>query len=81
MVAVWLPNGCHHNEVVYITDSEKIIEYETHIEDMLHAIQDRLDELNGRDLNDFEQGRHLALTEVFEIIHTRHQMILEVIAG
>ena len=63
-----------------MTDSEKVIHYELHIEDMLHAIQDRLDELRGKDLDDFEQGRQLAFTEMFEIIHTRHQIILELIA-
>lgn len=63
-----------------MTDRDKIIQYETHIEDMLHAIQDRLDELNGKNLDDFEKGRKLAFTEMFEIINTRHQIILELIA-
>lgn len=63
-----------------MTDSEKIIEYEIQIADMLHAIQERLNELEGKELDDFQQGRHLAFTEMFDIINTRHKMILELIA-
>ena len=62
-----------------MTDSEKVIEYEIQITDMLHAIQDRLNELKGKDLDDFEKGRELAFTEMFEIVNTRHQIILELI--
>lgn len=53
--------------------------YETQIEDMLKAIQERLDELSGKTLDDFDQGRQLAFTEVFEIIKTRHQIIIDVL--
>lgn len=63
-----------------MSDKDKVIEYELQIEDMLHAINERLSEFeDGEDLNDFEQGRQLAYTEIMEIIRTRHQMILEVL--
>ena len=59
---------------------EKVAAYEMHIEDMLHSIMERLEELNQKkDLSEFEQGRQLALIEMMEIIRTRHQMILEVL--
>ena len=59
-----------------MTDKDKVIEYELQIEDMLHAIRDRLRELKEQwPLNEFEQGRYLAFTEMLEIIQTRHQMI------
>jgi hypothetical protein len=49
---------------------------------MLHAIQERLDELDNhsKELSEFEQGRQLAFTEVLEIIKTRHEMIWEVLS-
>lgn len=63
-----------------MSDRDKIIEYEIQIEDMLHALQDRLSELNkAKDLDDFEKGRQLAYTEMMDIIKTRHKMIMEVI--
>ena len=63
-----------------MSDKEKVIAYEVHIEDMLHALQDRLNELNqSEDLDDFEKGRQLAYTEMMEIIKTRHKIILEVL--
>ena len=63
-----------------MSDKDKVIEYELQIEDMLHALQDRLNELNqSEDLDDFEKGRQLAYTEMMEIIKTRHKMIMEVI--
>lgn len=63
-----------------MSDKDKVIEYELQIEDMLHAINERLSEFeDGEDLSDFEQGRQLAYTEIMEIIRTRHQMILEVL--
>ena len=63
-----------------MSDRDKIIEYELQIEDMLHALQDRLSELNkAKDLDDFEKGRQLAYTEMMDIIKTRHKMIMEVI--
>lgn len=60
-------------------DDNKSAVYETQIEDMLKAIQERLDELSGKKLDDFEQGRQLAFTEMFDIIKTRHQIILDVL--
>ena len=63
-----------------MSDKEKVIVYEMQIEDMLRALQDRLDELDkAKDLDDFEQGRQLAYTEMMDIIKTRHKMILEVL--
>ena len=63
-----------------MSDRDKIIEYELQIEDMLHALQDRLSELKkAKDLDDFEKGRQLAYTEMMDIIKTRHKMIMEVI--
>lgn len=62
-----------------MTDKDRILAYELHIEDMLHALQDRLCELEGKDLTEFDQGRYLAYTEMFEIIRTRHQIIFDVI--
>lgn len=59
---------------------DKIIEYELQIEDMLHTLQERLDEFKGKKLDDFEQGRELAYTEMMDIIKTRHQMILDIIS-
>lgn len=59
---------------------QKVVEYELQIEDMLHAFQERLAELEGKkDLTDFERGRLCAFTEVSDIIATRHQMILDVL--
>ena len=59
---------------------EKVAAYEMHIEDMLHSIMERLEELEEKkNLSEFEEGRHLALIEMMEIIRTRHQMILEVL--
>lgn len=63
-----------------MSDKDKVIEYELQIEDMLHALQDRLDELDkAKDLDDFEKGRQLAFTEMMDIIKNRHKMIMDVI--
>ena len=59
--------------------TEKIAVYETCIEDMLHVLQERLDELKTMELDDFEKGRQLAFTEMYDIIKTRHKVILEVL--
>lgn len=63
-----------------MTNDEKAIAYEMHIEDMLRAIQERMDELKDNELDDFEKGRQLAFTEMWEIITTRHNMILDLIS-
>ena len=63
-----------------MSDKDKVIEYELQIEDMLHAIQDRIGELDGKKLDEFEEGRLLAYTEMMDIIKTRHKMIMEVIS-
>lgn len=64
-----------------MSDHDKVVEYELQIEDMLHALQDRLDEFEkNQDMDDFEKGRQLAYTEMMEIIKTRHQMIMEVLS-
>jgi len=62
-----------------MSDKDKIVEYELQIEDMLHNIQERIEELDGKKLDEFEEGRLLAYTEMMDIIKTRHQMILEVL--
>lgn len=59
---------------------DKVVEYELQIEDLLHTLQERFDEFKGKKLDEFEQGRQLAYTEVMEIIKTRHKMILDVIS-
>lgn len=58
---------------------DKVIEYELQIEDMLHTLQERLAEFEGKKLDDFEQGRKLAYTEMMDIIKTRHKMIMDVL--
>ena len=63
-----------------MTDREKMLHYEVHIEDMLRVLQKRLSEFgDGKGLSEFEQGRHLAYCEMLDIIRTRHSMILELI--
>lgn len=59
---------------------EKVVEYELQLEDMLKTIQDRLGEFDGKKLDDFDQGRKLAYTEIADIIKTRHKMILDVLS-
>ena len=60
---------------------EKVVEYELQIEDMLHALQERLDEFgDGKKLTEFEQGRQTAYLEMMDIIKTRHKMILDVLS-
>lgn len=64
-----------------MSDKDKVIEYELQIEDMLHTLQARIAELEKeKKLDDFEQGRHLAYTEMMEIIQSRHKMIMEVLS-
>jgi hypothetical protein len=64
-----------------MNDKEKVVEYELQIEDMLHAIQERLDEFgDSKKLSEFEQGRQTAYLEMMDIIKTRHKMILDVLA-
>ena len=62
-----------------MSDKEKVVEYELQIEDMLHALQERIGELDGKKLGEFEEGRLLAFVEMMDIIKTRHKMILAVI--
>lgn len=63
-----------------MNDNDKVLHYEVHIEDMLHALRDRLAEFgDGKDLSEFEQGRYLAYWEMMDIINTRHKMILELV--
>ena len=64
-----------------MSDRDKVLEYEVHIENMLHVLQERLSEFgDGKGLSDFESGRHLAYLEMMDIIKTRHSIILELIA-
>ena len=63
-----------------MSDKEKAIVYEAHIEDMLNTLNGRLLELTGsKDLNEFEQGRQCAYEEMIDIIKTRHKIIMEVL--
>lgn len=63
-----------------MSDKEKLLYYETHIEDMLHVLQERMAEFkSSNDYSDFEQGRQMAYWEVMDMIKTRHSMILELI--
>lgn len=62
-----------------MANDNKSAVYETEIEDMLKAIQERLDELSGKKLDDFDQGRQLAFIEMLEIIKTRHKVIMDVL--
>lgn len=64
-----------------MTDRDKVLEYEVHIENMLNVLQERLEEFgDGKGLSDFEQRRHLAHMEMMDIIKTRHSIILKLIA-
>ena len=64
-----------------MNDTEKVVEYELQIEDMLHTLQERLGEFGETEtLTEFEQGRQEAYLEMMDIIRTRHQMILDVLA-
>ena len=64
-----------------MTDRDKVLEYEVHIENMLNVLQERLEEFgDGKGLSDLEQGRHLAYMEMMDIIKTRHSIILKLIA-
>jgi len=61
-------------------DYQKVVAYELHLEDLLKAIAERLDELSKQNqLDDFQKGRQFAFWEVMEMIKTRHSMILELI--
>ena len=62
-----------------MSDKDKVVEYELQIEDMLHTLQERIGELDGEKLGEFEEGKLLAYTEMMDIIKTRHQMIIAVI--
>lgn len=63
-----------------MSDYEKALTYEVHIEEMLTAIQERMDELrDSTELSEFDQGRQLAFFEVMDMIKTRHSIILELI--
>lgn len=61
-------------------DYQKVVAYEVHIEDLLKAITERLNELSEKEqLDDFQKGRQLAFWEVMDMIKTRHAMILDLI--
>lgn len=64
-----------------MNDKEKVVEYELQIEDMLHALQERIEEFgDSKKLSEFEQGRQTAYLEMMDIIKTRHKMILDVLS-
>ena len=61
-----------------MSDKEKVVVYEMHIEDMLHALFERLSEYDNIEANDlFQQGRQLAYIEMMEIIKTRLGIIMD----
>ena len=68
------------NGAYQMNAEDKVLEYELQIAEMLHVIQDRLEEFNGKQLDAFELGRQLAYTEMMDIIKTRHQIILDVLS-
>ena len=60
---------------------DRIVVYEANIEEMLRVIKGRIDEMNSAQVLDaFEQGRQLAYTEMWDIIRTRHRIIMDVLA-
>lgn len=61
-----------------MTSEQKVVQYETQIEDMMNVLTQRLSEFEG-ELDEFEQGRQLAYTEILDIIKTRHKIIMDVI--
>ena len=64
-----------------MNDKEKVVEYELQIEDMLRALQERIEEFgDSKKLSEFEQGRQTAYLEMMDIIKTRHKMILDVLS-
>ena len=64
-----------------MSDQEKVVEYELQIEDMLHALQERLEEFgDSKKLTEFEQGRQTAYLEMWDIIKSRHKMILDILS-
>ena len=64
-----------------LNDKEKVVEYEMQIEDMLHVLQERLEELEGvEEQTEFDLGRQAAYLEMMDIIKTRHQIILDVLS-
>ena len=63
-----------------MTDREKMIAYEVHIEDMLHFFQENLKEFDEMEnMDDFERGRQMAYIEVIETIKLRHEIIWSVL--
>ncbi len=60
-------------------DSEqKVVQYQMQIEDFMNSINQRLSEFEG-ELDEFQQGRQLAYTEVMEMISTRYKMIQDIV--
>lgn len=62
-----------------MTNDQKIVQYEMQMEEILGVLELRLSELKGN-LDEFDQGKQLAYTEMIDIIKTRHNMIMDVIA-
>ena len=63
-----------------MTDAEKAIAYEVHIEDMLRFFQENLKEFDEMEnMDDFEKGRRMAYIEVIETIKLRHEIIWSVL--
>ena len=63
-----------------MTDREKMIAYEVHIENMLQFFQENLKEFDEMEnMDDFEEGRRMAYIEVIETIKLRHEIIWSVL--
>ena len=63
-----------------MSDNERVIQYEMHIEDLIRSIQERIDDFgNSNDISEFEQGRQTAYWEVMDMIKTRHKIIIDVL--
>ena len=59
-----------------MTDEQKIVQYETQLEDLMNVLEERLSEFCG-ELDEFEQGRQLAYNEITDLIKTRYKMIID----
>lgn len=64
-----------------MSDTEKLVIYETFFEDLYHAFQERYEELHQKfnSLGEFDQGKHLAYYELLDAMKTRNEMISELL--
>ncbi len=63
-------------------EQEKVNTYELFIEDMIHAFQERFNELDVKydSLTEYESGRWMAYKEIIDIIKTRKDQISEMLS-